>query len=269
MKRPALLSHKIRKRLRAMLPASRGGAAARPIARAHTYELRGPILRHCARLGWLVLALACPPAHAQELRFTPIDEGSADINWLNYKNRLIDALEARNRPVVLAAIDPNVDNGPEHKPGLEEFRRRWDFDDDTSPLWYELQKALVLGGAYVKDEQGRARFCAPYVAAKWPTTVDPFAFGAIVSADVLVKTEPSSEARTMARLTHEVVRVEDWEVPDSTPGFPQKWTRIEMRSGSGYVPEQQIRSPIEHMACFAARGGTWRLVSLTAGYLPE
>jgi hypothetical protein len=35
------------------------------------------------------------------------------------------------------------------------------------------------------------------------------------------------------------------------------------------VPEQQIRSPIEHMACFAAQGGQWRMVSFTAGYLPE
>jgi hypothetical protein len=90
-----------------------------------------------------------------------------------------------------------------------------------------------------------------------------------VSADVLVKTEPSSDSRTAARLTHEVVKVEDWEVTDKTPGFPQKWTRIALPGTSGYVPEQQIRSPIEHMACFSARGGSWRLVSLTAGYLPE
>jgi len=255
-----------------MPPASRERALPmRPIARAHQAPriLRAMLLRRCVEIGWMLLALACSHAHAQELPFAPVDEGSADINWLNYKNRLVDALEARNRPVVLAAIDPNVYNGPEQKPGLAEFRRRWDFDDDRSPLWEELPKALALGGAYVKDEQGRARFCAPYVAAKWPTTVDPFAFGAIVSADVLVKTEPSSEARTMARLTHELVRVEDWEVPDNTPGFPQKWTRIELRGSPGYVPEQQIRSPIEHMACFAAPGGAWRLVSFTAGYLPE
>ena len=252
--------------------ASRGSATTlHPIAGAHDARRmrRTLLVRRCVQLGSLLLALACAHAQAQALSFAPIDEGSADIAWLTYKNRLIDALEARNRPVVLAAIDPNVDNGPEQKPGLAEFRRRWDFDDDRSPLWDELRKALVLGGAYVKDEQGRARFCAPYVAAKWPTTVDPFAFGAIVSADVLVKTEPTSEARTMARLTHELVRVQDWEVPDDTPGFPQKWTRIEVRGSSGYVPEQQIRSPIEHMACFAAPGGAWRLVSFTAGYLPE
>ena len=236
---------------------------------APSYSRARRALRRCSQLASLLLALACAQGYAQEAAFAPIDEGASDSSWLNYKNRLIDALEARNRPAVLAAIDPNVDNGPEQKPGLEEFRRRWDFDDDRSPLWDELRKAVVLGGAYSKDDKGRTRFCAPYVAAKWPTTVDPFSFGAIVSVDVLVKTEPSSEARTLTRLTHEVVRVDDWEVADKTPGFPQKWTRIQVRGESGYVPEQQIRSPIEHMACFAAAGGAWRLVSFTAGYLPE
>lgn len=206
---------------------------------------------------------------AQELKFIPIDEGAQDRNWQTYKNQLLDALEARNRKVLLAAIDPNVDNGPDQKPGLEEFRRRWDFDDDRSPIWDELRKAVALGGAFVKDEKGQARFCTPYVAAKWPTSVDPFGFGAIVAQDVLVKTEPSSEARTLATLTHEVVGVDDWEVADKTPGFPQKWTKIRLRGTTGYVPEEQIRSPIEHMACFSRQPGPWRLISFTAGYLPE
>jgi hypothetical protein len=229
-----------------------------------------PQRRPCARrLAALVILLVAASAHAQELRFAPIDEAAADIHWQTYKNRLLEALEARNRKVVLAAIDPSVDNGPDQKTGIEAFRRRWDFDDDNSPLWDELRKAVSLGGAFVKNDKGQLRFCTPYVAARWPTSVDPFGFGAIVARDVLVKSEPSSEARTLATLTHEVVKVEDWEVRDKTPGFPQKWTRIQLRSGTGFVPEEQIRSPIEHMACFSAAGPAWRLVSFTAGYLPE
>jgi hypothetical protein len=232
----------------------------------------------CTKLACVALALclAMPPgfgAYAQDMGFAPVDENASNLDWLGYKNRLVEALESRNRKTLLGAIDPNVDNGPEQKPGLEEFRRRWDFDDDASPLWDVLRKAVELGGAYVKDEKRDekrgTRFCTPYVAAKWPTNIDPFAFGAIISADVLVKAEPSSESRTLATLTHEVVKVEDWEVADKTPGFPQKWTRIALQGASGFVPEQQIRSPIEHMACFAAQAGQWRLVSLTAGYLPE
>lgn len=199
----------------------------------------------------------------------PVDEAAGNRDWLAYRARLVDAIEARNRKALLGAIDADVDNGPEQKRGLDEFQRRWSIEDEKSPVWRELAKAIGLGGAFVKDEKGQARFCAPYVAARWPTDYDPFRFGAIVTTDVLVKSEPSSGSRTIARLGHELIPVEDWEVADITPGFPQKWTRIRVRDAVGFVPEEQIRSPIEHMACFARRGAGWRLVSFTAGYLPE
>jgi len=215
------------------------------------------------------LALGCVPAYAQSMRFDPLDEAVENRDWQTYKERLLAALEARDRKSLLVAIDPNVDNGPDQQSGLEEFQRRWSIEDEKSPLWRELTKAVRLGGAFVKDERGQPRFCAPYVAARWPTDYDPFRFGAIVADDVLVKSEPSSGARTMARLGYELVPVEDWEVADATPGFPQKWTKIRIKESIGYVPEEQIRSPIEHMACFSRQGGPWRLVSFTAGYLPE
>jgi len=217
----------------------------------------------------LALSVYGPDAEAQALRFGPIDEGAADASWQTYKNRLLQALDARDRTTLIAAIDPDIDNGLDQKPGLNEFRRRWNLDDEKSPMWDELRKAVVLGGAYIKDDKGQSRYCTPYVSARWPTTVDPFGFGAIVTQDVLVKHEPSANARTLGTLTHELVPVEDWEVADLTPGFPQKWTRIRLNSGSGFVPEQQIRSPIEHMACFSGSNGPWRLISFTAGVLPE
>lgn len=222
-----------------------------------------------ALIGFALGACVSTAVLAQDLRFGPIEEAADDREWQSYKQRLLVALDQKNRKAVLGVIDPNVDNGPDQKPGIEEFRRRWDFDDEKSPMWRELAKAVSLGGAFVRDEKGRRRYCTPYVAAKWPTDFDPFRFGAVVADDVLVKTEPSSGARTLARLGYELVIVEDWEVADTTPGFPQKWTRIRVQAGSGFVPEEHIRSPIEHMACFAAQSGGWRLVSFTAGYLPE
>jgi len=219
----------------------------------------------------LILAALCvggTTAYAQGIRISPLDEAAENRDWQTFKERLLTALEARDRKSLLVAIDPTVDNGPEQQSGLEEFQRRWALDDEKSPLWRELTKAMRLGGAFVKDGQGQ-RFCAPYVAARWPTDYDPFRFGAIVSEDVLVKSEPSSGSRTVARLAYELVPVEDWEVADATPGFPQKWTKIRLRDANGFIPEEQVRSPIEHMACFSRQTGAWRLVSFTAGYLPE
>lgn len=207
--------------------------------------------------------------YAQGIAFAPMDEAADNAGWQKYKARLMTALETRDRAALLGAIHPEVDNGPDQASGLEEFRRRWSLDDDGSPIWRELGKAVGLGGAFVRNERGESRYCAPYVAARWHTDFDPFRFGAIILQEVLVKSEPSSGARTIARLTYELVPVEDWEVADTTPGFPQKWTKVRIQGSSGYIPEEQIRSPIEHMACFAPRGSDWRLVSFTAGYLPE
>lgn len=229
--------------------------------------------RRSGRTGTLLVFIAsialATQVHAQSIAFVPVDEASGNRDWEAYKVWLLGALETRNRSALMSAIDPNVDNGPDQKSGLEEFQRRWSLEDEKSPVWRELHKALSLGGAFVKDARGQSRFCAPYVASRWPTDFDPFRFGAIIGTDVLVKSEPSSAARTSARLGHELVPVEDWEVADSTPGFPQKWTRIRVRDTPGFVPEESIRSPIEHMACFSSQGGPWRLVSFTAGLLPE
>src|SRR5262245_41320785 len=198
-------------------------------------------------VAWL---LATSVTHAaleeKEMPFAPIDQGANDANWQAYKSRLLAALQKKNRQAVLAAIDPNVDNGPKMKRGVAEFRRRWDFDKDTSPLFDELRKAVSLGGAFVKSERGQRRYCTPYVAAKWPTTHDPFQWGAITAADVLVKAEPSSDSRTLGTVTHLVVKVEDWEVADKASGAAQKWAKIRHRDAVGFVPEEQIRSPIEH-----------------------
>jgi hypothetical protein len=261
------------------LPGSRGRGRGAVQARGETLNIGSTAHRESLTMkvagglstgiAIVALAVSLAQAFAQDLAFTPIDEGAKDANWQAYKTRLLDALERKNRQALMAAIDPNVDNGPDIKRGLDEFRRRWDFEQDKSPLWEELRKAVSMGGAYVKGERGQRRFCTPYVAAKWPTSVDPFAFGAITAREVLVKSEPSSDSRTLGTIAHVVVKVEDWEVADTTPGLAQKWTRIRLRDTLGYVPEEQIRSPIEHMACFSGDGGPWRLTSFTAGYLPE
>lgn len=227
------------------------------------------LIRSLSSVVFCALWSAMSVGHAQGIRFAPLDEAAEQSDWRAYRRGLLTALEARDHKSLVGAIDPNVDNGPDQRAGLEEFQRRWSVEDQKSPLWRELSKAVSLGGAFVKDGRGQMRYCAPYVAARWPTDYDPFRFGAVVSEDVLVKSEPSSGARTVARLSYELVAVEDWEVADTTPGFPQKWTKIRIREASGFIPEEQIRSPIEHMACFSRQGGTWRLVSFTAGYLPE
>jgi hypothetical protein len=90
--------------------------------------------------------------------------------------------------------------------------------------------------------------------------VDPGVYGAIATKEALVKAAPAWESRTIAILSYHVVRVTDWEVPDIDPKFQQKWVQVRLlKEGVGYVPEEHIRSPIEHAACFVRTGNSWRL----------
>lgn len=208
--------------------------------------------------------IACP-AFAQENKLPPVDEAAADPSWVSFKNRLLNALEKRDRKFVLSILDRNIRNGFEGEPGVAEFRRQWNFDADDSPLWRELPTVLFLGGAYVKRAKGPPEFCAPYVLPKWPEELDPYLYGAVISREVLVKSAPSASSATVQTLTYEIVAVSDWDIADQSPDARQRWVKIRIKERDGYVPEEQIRSPVEHAACFVKTAGGWRMTALVVG----
>lgn len=204
-------------------------------------------------------------ADVPQMKLPPVDEAAGDRSWIDFKNRLLNALEKRDRKFVLSVIDRNVRNSPDTPRGVTEFRKQWGFDADDTPLWRELLSALFLGGAYVKRDKGPTEFCAPYVMPKWPDNVDPHDHGVIITRDVLVKAAPSSGSGTLQTLTYDIVAVTDWEVADQASDVGQRWVKIRIGAGEGYVPEEQIRSPIEHTACFAKTADGWRMTALGAG----
>jgi hypothetical protein len=210
----------------------------------------------------LLLPVAAP---AQETPFVPRDEGAADPGWIRFRDRLLTALQQRDRKFVLSVIDRNVRNGLERPRGLEEFRRQWDPEADDGPLWRELARALQLPSAWYRHDQMPRSLCAPYVLPQWPGDIDPHSHGAITVRQTEVRSEPSGDAGIRARLGHVIVGVADWEVADRDPASRQKWVLIRLRDGSaGYVPEEHIRSPIEQLACFRRTEAGWRLTSFLA-----
>ncbi len=212
-----------------------------------------------------LLALFTLPAGAQDMKLQPVDEGAKDASWVSFKNRLLDALDKKDRKLVLGVIDKNIRNSFDGTRGLAEFSKLWDIDAEDSALWRELKAALFLGSAYRKPEKGPAELCAPYVLAKWPGNIDPHAYGAIITKDVLVKAAPSGASATLATLEYDLVAVADWDVADETTEAKQRWVKVRVKAGEGYVPEEQIRSPIEHTACFVKGPNGWRLVAMGAG----
>ena len=212
-------------------------------------------------LALVALATAAAPVRAQERQVLPVDEAVTDPSWVQFKKRLQTAIEKRDKQFVLAILDRGVRNQGEDANGVAEFRKQWDIDASDSPLWRELASAMQLGAAYIKREQGPPELCAPYLLAQWPEDVEPFDHGAVVARETTVQAEPSTSSAALGTLSYHIVTVDDWEVADKASTVSQKWVRIEYRGRQGYVPEEHVRSAVEHTACFVKTASGWRMVA--------
>ncbi len=211
-----------------------------------------------------ILLAAAPGAIAQEIKLLPVNEGASDPSWIRFNARLLAAIEKRDQKFVLGVVDEKIRN-ISGKDGIAEFRKLWALRSADSPLWVELPKLLFLGGVFVKREKNVNEYCAPYVHFKWPDNAPADASGAILAKEALMKAKPSAAAETLRTLSHDLVKVLDWEVADEEKENKQKWVKIQTGAGAGYVPEEQIRSPLEYRACFVKSGTNWRMTELEAG----
>lgn len=211
-----------------------------------------------------ILIAVATGAAAQDAKLLPIDEAAGDASWLRFKARLLDALVKRDQRFVISIVAGKIRNISETD-GIAEFRKLWETHSASSQFWVELQKILFLGGAYVKRDKGVTEFCAPYVHYKWPDDAPASATGAIIAREVLVKATPSAEGATLQTLSFDLVNVIDWEVADESKDNRQPWVKIQTKAGAGYVPEEQIRSPLEYRACFYKSGASWRMTGLEVG----
>jgi hypothetical protein len=212
----------------------------------------------------LLLAQLAAGAFAQEAKLPPVDEAASDASWVRFRSTLLAALEQRDKAFVLRILDPKIKNGEDTPTGLAQFKKEWDFDRDPKEFWIELRRVLSLGTVYVRGRSG-TEVCGPYVAMRWPEDFDPFQSGAITGSYVLVKERPTAHSRTVATLSYDIVAVPDWEVADEDKGSPQKWVKLALKSRSGYVPEEHIRSAIEHRACFRRTNDGWKMTALYPG----
>lgn len=217
--------------------------------------------------GGTMLQSAAP---APSRKLLPVDDGSADASWVQFRAWLLETLQRGDRQALAGIVDPNVLNALEAPRGIAEFRKMWDLDGTGTRLLRDLSAHLQLGSAWYTPKKSARLLCAPYVPIKWPLEdVDPYSSGAIVVKDALVMDAPSHAARTVGNLNYDIVAVQDWEVADKDAKLPQRWVKIRYASGDaardGYVPDEHIRSAIEHRACFAKVGTGWRLVEYVLG----
>jgi hypothetical protein len=219
----------------------------------------GRILFRCA----LFALLSASMALAQPVKLAPVDEAAGDATWTRFRARLIDALLKRDHKFVDSLIERKVRNisGDD---GIAEFRKLWELQKADSPLWSELPKVLFLGSVRVKRE-GSEEICAPYVYFKWPANAPDDANAAVIAREAIVQTRPSAGSPALSTAAYDLVHVTDWEVVDEDKNGKQIWVAVKTAAGTGYLPQEQVRSPLEYRACFIKRDGNWRLSGLEVG----
>jgi hypothetical protein len=214
----------------------------------------------------LVFVLGAGNVAAQTVKLAPVDEAAGDATWTRFRARLIEALLKRDEKFMLGILDRNVRNisGPD---GVAEFRKLWEMHSADSPLWSELPKVLFLGSSFVKqDRKDKAsEVCAPYVYFKWPADAPDAANAAVITREALLKAGPAASTATLQTLSYDLLHVANWEVADDNKDSKQIWVAVRGKTGTGYLPQEQVRSPLEYRACFVKRDGNWRMCGLEVG----
>jgi hypothetical protein len=233
-----------------------------------------PLLIHLRIAAALLACAFALPAPAQApavkiplaRKLPPVDEGSSDTSWVQFRAWLQEALRRGDRKALQGIIDPNVLNMLETPRGIAAFNKLWGLEGTDQRFIRDLTSMLQLGSAWYQPKGGTRMVCAPFVPIKWPLDdVDPYSNGVITVNDALVKSRPSHNAQTLGGLDHDIVEVDDWEVADRDEQSPQRWVKISFEGKAGYVPAEHMRSAIEYRACFGKSGASWRLMEYVLG----
>ena len=191
--------------------------------------------------------------------FQPVDEAPKDASFLEFRNKLVAAVEAKDTAYLLSITSPEVAVGFGGEPNtVEEFAKEWKLDSPDSEFWDVFGKVISLGGAF-QTFRGQRQFCAPYVTGSWPVDVDSFEYAAIIAGGVRLRAQPDQDASILGGLSFNLVKIEEW-TSDRT------WAKVTTDNGvTGYVSGKYVRSPIDYRAFFQQVDGRWQLTAFVAG----
>jgi hypothetical protein len=197
----------------------------------------------------------------------PVDEASQDASFLEFREKLAEAIKNRDKDYILSILDPDIKNSFGGDGGIEEFKSLWKLDESESELWNELLAVLTLGGAF-GEYLGGTSFEAPYVSASWPDEYDAYEYMAIVGENVSVRLEPSLSATVIDALSYDIVKrvYVLCSVLGEIKADGHTWMLIITPDGkAGFVSRKYLRSAIDYRAYFSKTDGKWFMACFIAG----
>jgi hypothetical protein len=204
------------------------------------------------RSALLMLVLLPVVGFAEKLM--PVDESASDPTFVEFKTRLLGAIQRKDITTLVSILDPEVRVKSDGESGVEAFRRYWQLDKlAPSRVWDELGTVLRLGAT--KDD---SEFIAPYVFTRFPHTVDAQTHFAVVRAAVDLRSAPSLTAPKVATLQHDIVQ---------RIGVPKGgWVEVRTEDKkTGWLQESDLRSPMDYRAFFEQKQGRWKITAFLNG----
>lgn len=204
-----------------------------------------------------LLAVTAMPSPAAQLK--PFDHATRDESLVDYRNRLVAAVEARDFEELRAFLSPDIQLSFGGHSGLAEAEK---FFSEQPDLWERLATLLHRGGGFENplDTDDKV-FVAPYTFfAEPPPGLDVFEFVVVTGEGVAARASGTTDSAVLARYSYEIVPV------DMTANSNDQWQGVKLPDGrTGYISQQYVASPVDHRAGFQKIEGQWKMIFFLAG----
>jgi hypothetical protein len=195
------------------------------------------------------------------------DDSSKDPELKTFMEKLKEIVALKDREGLLKMTSDNIHFSFGADGGKEGFIKKWGLDKapEQSHIWKELNDALSFGGTLSDGNL----FTAPSIFMSFPEGYDHFQYGAILGENVNVREKPSTNSKSIMKLSYEVVEMpgEFLEETLEIDGEQYRWVKIRTLDGtSGYVAEKYVRNPVDYrVGVEQQKDGSWEIVFFIAG----
>lgn len=220
-------------------------------------------------------ATPTPDTDFSHWRIQLVDESTQSPEFAKFFDRFKQAVRSRDAQYIRSLVTPSTKFSFGQHRSIDYLNP----DDPKSPFWSQLEKAIQLGcsrdGALFSCPTTFRQFDAALKDA--PADQKDTAYSSsiiVVGQNVNVRSQPSTDAPTIAALTNEIVRYDAetfQNAPEATRSQfninnPDGWTPIILpNSKRGYVSNQYAYSPIGYRAIFGQENGHWVLQAFVTG----
>ena len=205
-------------------------------------------------------------------RLDPVDESHLDPSFVEFKARLLEAVERQDLDFLVSIAHPTLRLSIDDDPNVSGQERLQNFleglrEEDRTRMWQELRDMLSQGAV----RRSNSDFCAPYAYTTFPPDheLSYIDYLVITGSNVPIRAEPNSTAPIIDHLSYDIVKYlwrgwagKGW---DTIGGELYQWLRIETPSGeTGYVWGKEAWGPADTHVCFHETDGQWMMRAWTS-----